>query len=241
MESELIRALPEVTDLQPEPFLSTYGRQGHPVILRGMMRDWPLMRQLSFESLRISHGLHEVTAHRCVQRDDEVRWTLGAYLTYAEQTQEADPYYLTNLACTPATADLFGAYQTPPHFVNWLDAFDDPHVPVLKWLIIGPRNSFSPMHLDTMDTSAWNGLIAGIKRWTFRDAAGVTYVGEQRPGDVVFTPTGWWHGVENLSPTVCVTENFVNHTNVDAVTTFLTQTPLRHLALALEHMRSRYA
>lgn len=238
---EAAMPLAVATDLTPAQFTATYGRQSQPVILRGMMRDWPLMQQLSFDELRATHGEQQVSVHRCTQRNETKQWKLSEYLTYAEQADEPDPYYLTNLSHSPATADLFQGYRTPPHFVNWLDAFDDPHVPVLKWLIIGPRGSFSPMHLDTLDTSAWNGLVVGTKRWTFRDSAGVTYVGEQHPGDVVFTPSGWWHGVENLTPTVCITENFVNHTNVDAVTTFLAQTPLKHLVLALEHMRSRYA
>jgi hypothetical protein len=42
-----------------------------------------------------------------------------------------------------------------------------------------------------------------------------------RPGDVVFVPSGWWHCVVNLEPSVAVTQNFVCAANLKRVLHFL--------------------
>jgi oxalate decarboxylase/phosphoglucose isomerase-like protein (cupin superfamily) len=35
----------------------------------------------------------------------------------------------------------------------------------------------------------------------------------QRPGDIIYTPSNWWHQVRNETCTLALTENFINETN----------------------------
>ena len=102
------------------------------------------------------------------------------------------------------------------------------------------------MHVDTLMTSAWNAVQYGCKRWLFWDPSQepFLYNGEvdafepdlsrfprfagaraleclQHPGDIVFTPSGWWHQVMNESLCFSVTENFVNGSNIEQVRTYL--------------------
>eukprot|EP00932_Pfiesteria_piscicida_P014600 SRR837773.26410.p3 GENE.SRR837773.26410~~SRR837773.26410.p3 ORF type:complete len:219 (+),score=90.65 SRR837773.26410:31-657(+) len=43
------------------------------------------------------------------------------------------------------------------------------------------------------------------------------YEGLQRPGDLIFVPGDWWHGVLNLEDTVAVTQNYCGPDNFDLV------------------------
>ena len=105
----------------------------------------------------------------------------------------------------------------------------------------------SQLHVDIMSTVAWNACFVGTKEWYFFDPKDKKYLYHsevnafmpddekfpefkkatpyhiiQKPGDLIYTPSGWWHTVRNLEPSIALTDNFVNQHNIKRfVTNFL--------------------
>ncbi|OLP83278.1 F-box protein [Symbiodinium microadriaticum] len=108
-----------------------------------------------------------------------------------------------------------------------------------RWLFIGPKGSYSRLHLDPVGSAAWNACLEGQKRFVFfepellhdlhvdlsnpdqlrhiypeylADASILRHPYQELvldAGDVVYAPPRWPHFVENLETSVSVTENFV--------------------------------
>ena len=108
-----------------------------------------------------------------------------------------------------------------------------------RWLFIGPKNSYSRLHVDPVGSAAWNACLEGQKRFVFfapellhdlhADLSDPDHLRHVYPeymkdvsvlrhpytelileaGDVVYAPPRWPHFVENLEASLSVTENFV--------------------------------
>lgn len=168
-----------------------------------------------------------------------------------------------------------------------------------RWLLLSGRRTSSSWHIDPLNTSAWNTLLLGTKRWALLPptaswpvskgvggGGGNTTLGnsigyfnssnpfvremgwwgltapwrldtsptmseyfaalddkendlpagwsvplqcEQRMGETIFVPSGWWHGVLNgdHGPTAAVTENFAAFGNLAEVKQELAKRPQR--------------
>ena len=113
-----------------------------------------------------------------------------------------------------------------------------------RWLLVSAAGSGSGWHIDPWNTSAWNALLLGRKRWAlyppnvsglpagvanatpadFFDQVLPSLPAEDRPlqcvlepGETMFLPSGWWHAVLNLERSIAITENRVDDQNVQAV------------------------
>ena len=113
-----------------------------------------------------------------------------------------------------------------------------------RWLLVSAAGSGSGWHVDPWNTSAWNALLHGKKRWALYPPsvsglpAGVAGSSPhaffhnvlpglpeaERPlqcvleaGETMLLPSGWWHTVLNLSPTIAITENRVDAANREEV------------------------
>ena len=57
-------------------------------------------------------------------------------------------------------------FNSPKFFrQDYMACLGKEHRPPWKWLLIGPKNSGTALHIDPLGTSAWNRLLFGEKMW----------------------------------------------------------------------------
>lgn len=235
----------EVRDkISDEDFLKEFGFPNKPVLLKGYMNDWPALRKWN-ENFFIENLGDTIVKVKSKKITKEM--LLKDFLLYMKDSiNEIDPFYLVDFEFETIMPELLADYSTPSMFKSWLELLDEDQRPKLRWFYMGPKGSGSPLHLDIANTSAWNGVISGKKYWKFfpydeeiflhqlavdtfnpdydkfplfKNAKAITCI--QNPGDIVFTPTGWFHQVHNLEAGISITENFINETNAESIKKYI--------------------
>jgi len=90
------------------------------------------------------------------------------YFEYMDLNHDEDPIYLFDdkICLREKTKVLLSEYEVPIYFKDdYFDALEEERPPY-RWICVGPARSNSPFHLDPYQTSAWNALLSGRKRWT---------------------------------------------------------------------------
>jgi histone arginine demethylase JMJD6 len=260
---ELYMPLQYVQSISVEDFESQFALAQVPLVIGGMAEDWPARNRWLLNALKDSYGHHLVKVFRSSD-ESEVTMRLTDYIAYMQQTEEDHPYYLKNWVFADDFPDMRADYKVLPHFNNWLDSLPAELNPKFRWIFIGPRNSYSHLHLDVFLTNAWNVLIEGCKLWLFFPPNGGMnfhnlqfdplfpgyhfpnmdglkgYYAIQRPGEIVFTPGNWYHQVYNLENSVALTENYINHTNCSIVEDYLFQTENEQVLSLLTNLKERF-
>lgn len=207
---------------------------GGPLVHRAGAQNWRELPELSLDALRRDWGELQVEPQRTLSDNGAESQSLAQHIDYTCNSHEIEPLYLHWRPPSHVAEHLFRGLDLPDHLDNWFDALPDEVRPSMRWVLIGPAGSGTRMHVDIFGTSAWNAVLSGSKIWFFvspdqlhaEQAAKLDVFADgvcldtvalryciQRPGDLVIAPSGWWHQVRNLSPTLAVTENMVNATN----------------------------
>ncbi len=232
--------LDEVEVTEEDFLLEEYINQSVPVKIKGLADDWKTDRwTLDFFKEKLGHLKFPVR-----QQNEEREMSLAEYIPYMKENEKNpsdSPFYL-NTTFGP-TDDLLDDYEVPHYFKCGFNNFRDiPDKTTLSWIYLAPTNSVTGLHIDTIASSAWNLVISGKKFWVFypTDQNPLLYGGKvnpfapdydkyplyrkadpmicvQNPGDVIFTPSGWYHAVLNMEMGVSLTENFINEHNIELV------------------------
>jgi tetratricopeptide (TPR) repeat protein len=217
--------------LSPEEFITEYARKNRPVLLSGLLDDWPAWEAWTKAAILQRHGEHQVQVRRSSDVTDDnnqggrqrPRMPLRDYIAQAmgqAASPDRDPLYLFGLETLEGVER---DYRHPPHFGGATFGFDEAQRQAKALFYIGPAYSGVSFH---QHTAAWNALFFGYKRWfllppfhfygptsiamhewagTHRERfAGDLHECVQQPGELLFVPQYWYHAVLNVSDCVGV-------------------------------------
>lgn len=217
---------------------------GFPFKITNRMNKWPLINKWNINFFRRNYGNYKVTVKN-LNLDfffTIENWTLNKYLDYVENKNDKSLYYASDVLINSLSPELLNDYDMD--FIKDIDVlrtyfnFID-----FRWVFVGKKNTFTGLHCDIYNTSAWLGLISGKKRFyiynesdsekirefgnldginimeldqlleTFFDSLNPIIV-DINPGEIIFTPSRWYHYVINLETSIALTENFC-HTEIE--------------------------
>ena len=205
-----------------------FAKRETPCIITNGTSHWPAHTTWSFENF--TKRFHNT---RFILADNIEPMTFAEYNDYCVSTTEDEPLYIfdESFGEREDTKELLRDYDEPELFSDDLFKNLGTIRPRYRWFIAGPPRSGSNLHVDPLGTSAWNALITGKKEWIifypgapvrestksgaawFRDEYPKLkhlqhYRFVQKPGEILYIPSGWWHIAINREATMAVTQNF---------------------------------
>ncbi len=167
----------EATSLTVEKFLD-YEEKNIPLLIKGATKNWPALQKWNQEYLsKQSEGVKFRATSGTAPFP--ANFTIEEYAKYCEDVSEEAPLYLFDRTfakkCPQLLHDYYdGLKESCPYFddeaTHGHDLFSvlgKEKRPDHRWIIIGPKRSFSNFHIDPNATHAWNAPIIGRKRWIF--------------------------------------------------------------------------
>ncbi|WP_052496588.1 hypothetical protein [Pedobacter lusitanus] len=149
-------------------FNAHYTYSSVPVIFRGSFNKWaPGSEKWNHEFFKENFGHEFAFAKRTIDgKEEKKEFLIADYLDYMNYNQDEIPFYL-NTQCH-VDKPFKKAYQVPDFFNCWYGAWpSDNRKYDLSWLYFGAKGTFSKLHIDVWNSSAWNAVITGKKLWLF--------------------------------------------------------------------------
>ena len=243
-----------VDDLSVDDFVDRFMGPNMPVLVQDVTREWPARCAWTREddgclvpdpagmlawldSVDPSLADEPCSVVDCLQPyfNDHVRSesTVRAFLE--KKGGDTAASYLKDLHLAEAVERRGGPpfYTKPAVFGDdWLEQSGDD----FRFVYLGNRGSWTPLHADVYASYSWSVNVAGRKRWwlfppsetdALKGADGQLMfdvrtcatlprhvVIEQGAGEALFVPSNWHHQVENLEATLSINHNWLNAFNV---------------------------
>lgn len=213
-------------------------RYGLPFKIIGKMNNWPLMKKWNIDYFRKNYGDDEILVKSLNKDSflSYSNWPMKKYLDYVENKDDNSLYYASDVIIKSLSPKLLEDYDM--NFLKDLDVFRNYfNFQEFRWVFIGKKGTFTGLHSDIYNTAAWLGLVSGKKRFyiynevdserirkfgnlektnilnldslleSFFDTLNPIIV-DVEPGEIIYTPSKWFHYVINLENSVALTENF---------------------------------
>ncbi|MEP2714917.1 cupin-like domain-containing protein [Pseudophaeobacter sp.] len=212
-----------------------------PVLLKDLTDGWPAMKRWTFDHFAKTYGSERIIVTDFLGSKNLHKVSFAHYLDYVRapsadflpgqraETPWYSPYWSPFVDHPELSAD-FDVSETVENWMPDASCIDAPEgssealfahwtLRGFSWLFIGPEGTFTPRHLDTLNTHAWNTQIRGRKRFDLW-APGTPLEDETpdiqvvlEPGETLIIPMGWAHAVVALEASISLTGNFFNRTN----------------------------
>lgn len=213
-----------------------------PFVIRNYFKGAKAFAKWDFDFFIEKYGDTQHTISRTYDRLNPKTVNLKEYIeNYIKTSPSKDPYYLRSWQFMENAPELLDDLDTPKP-VNWFESLPESLMPEKEYrlLFIGSKGTTFRLHYDTMMVSSWSAVFEGKKLWIFFPHDNKTVLNNgntdafnpgdndelrnlkpffivQNKGDLLFTPSGWWHQVLNIEPTISYTENVLNGHNIDEI------------------------
>jgi len=165
--------------LSPQDFFRDYYSVGRPVLITGLMEDWPALHRWNLEFL--SHRYREREVEIQGRRDSNAGYELnkarhqskmrfGDFLEWIGRCDQSNDMYLTAYNGAYNRAALDELMRDVPGIPGYLDQ----ESPGAGFLWIGPRGTITPLHHDL--TNNLLTQVVGRKRFIIASSAEISRV-----------------------------------------------------------------
>lgn len=148
-------------------FLEKYQKGNKPVIIKNIAKKW---NNSSFWKWKRFYKTFKNTRFKIGEDDDEntIRIKLKHFFEYLKKNQDDSPLYLfeKDIGDKKEYKPILKNYQVPKYFREDLfNLMNQEERPPYQWFLIGPKRSGTTIHVDPLNTSAWNTSLHGYKLW----------------------------------------------------------------------------